>query len=93
MPLGAACSPSLRLCVLLRACSRLYYSDCSRGFPHIGICDMAVATCSTISFGAPHGCVTSLAVDVADQRVYWSDSERAVVSSADATGQDIRPIR
>jgi len=54
---------------------------------------MAVATCSTISFGAPHGCVTSLAVDVADQRVYWSDSERAVVSSADATGQDIRPIR
>jgi len=49
--------------------------------------------CSTVPFGAPHGCVTSLTVDVAEQRVYWSDSERGIISSADVTGQQIRPIR
>jgi len=72
---------------------RLYYSDCSRGFPHVGICDMAVETCSTITFGAPHGCVTSLALDLSDQRVYWSDSQRAIISSADVTGENIVPVR
>jgi len=72
---------------------RLYYSDCSRRFPHIGICDMAVETCSTVKFGAPHGCVTSLVVDVGQQRVYWSDSERAIISAADVTGHEIVPIR
>ena len=75
------------------ACRRLYYSDCSRSFSHIGICDMAVETCSTVTFGAPHRCVTSLAVDVREQRVYWSDPEGTVISSADVTGKDIVAIK
>lgn len=72
---------------------RLYYSDCSRSFSHIGICDMAVETCSTVTFGAPHRCVTSLAVDVREKRVYWSDPEGTVISSADVTGKDIVTIK
>jgi len=79
--------------ILPMTCRRLYYSDCSRSFPHIGICDMAVETCSTVTFGAPHGCVTSLTFDLSEQRVYWSDLQRGIISSADVTGKQIRPIR
>ena len=72
---------------------RLYFSDCSMSNPHIGICDLAAHNCLGSAFPVPVRGVTSLIVNQRDQRVYWTDAKKGVISSASMGGDQIRLLR
>lgn len=74
-------------------CRQLYYAECSPSRAHINVCDLAAVSCRSSAFAVPMGCVTSLAVDQRDRRVYWTDGKRGVLMSANVYGEQIRPIR
>ena len=74
--------------------SRLYYSDCGHR-RHVGVCDLAGTGCAVpAAFDAPSvGCVSSIVVDVAQNRVYWTDVDLSVISSASLSGDGLVRIR